>query len=63
ICSQNKMKLAKKNALYMHPMPAERGFEVEEQVIDSEQSVVYDQAENRLHIMKALCALTMGGFL
>lgn len=61
ICDRPKMKLARKDALYMHPLPADRGYEVEDAVIDGEQSVVYDQAENRLHTIKAICALIMGG--
>jgi ornithine carbamoyltransferase len=58
-----RMKLAKKHAIYMHCMPVDRGHEVEDAVIDGPQSVIYDQAENRLHVQKALLALTMGGRL
>jgi len=54
--------LASDDALYMHFLPADRGSEVTDEVIDSPQSVVYDEAENRMHTGKALCALTMGGF-
>lgn len=46
-------------AVYMHPLPADRGVEVADAVIDGPQSVVYDQAENRLHGQKAVMALTM----
>jgi N-acetylornithine carbamoyltransferase len=46
-------------AVYMHPLPAERGVEVTDGVIDGPRSVVYDQAENRLHGQKAVMALTM----
>jgi ornithine carbamoyltransferase len=53
------MKLAKREALYMHPLPADRGNEVTDEVIDGPQSVVYDEAENRLHTAKAIMALTM----
>ena len=48
------MAQANKNALFMHSLPAYRGFEVEADVIDGEQSVVWDEAENRLHAQKAL---------
>jgi ornithine carbamoyltransferase len=62
ICDARRMKLAKPDALYMHCLPADRGAEVTDEVIDGPQSVVYDEAENRMHTGKALCALTMGGF-
>ena len=48
------MALAKKDALFMHCLPAHRGEEVSAQVMDGEQSVVWDEAENRLHAQKAL---------
>ncbi len=56
-----KMALAKKHAVYMHCMPIDRGHEADGEVIDGPQSVIYQQAENRLHVQKALMALTMGG--
>jgi len=48
------MGLAKRGALFLHCLPADRGYEVTAEVIDGPQSVVWDQAENRLHAQKAL---------
>ena len=48
------LSLAKKDAIFMHPMPAHRGEEVADGVLESQCSVVFDQAENRLHLQKAL---------
>ncbi len=62
ICDARRMKLAAPDALYMHCLPADRGREVTDEVIDGPQSVVFDEAENRMHTGKALCALTMGGY-
>jgi len=59
ICDERRMKLAKPNALYMHCLPADRGNEVTDPVLDGPQSVVYQEAENRLHTAKAIMALTM----
>ena len=59
--NNRRMKLAKPDALYMHCLPADRGHEVTDEVIDGPQSVVYQEAENRLHTGKALMALTMAG--
>ena len=52
--TQQLMQLANKDALFMHCLPAHRGEEVAANVIDGPQSVVWDQAENRLHSQKAL---------
>ena len=60
ICNEKKMKLTKRDAIYMHCLPSDRGIEVTDEVIDGPQSVVYQQAENRLHVQKAILALTMG---
>ena len=60
IADQRRLATANEDAIYMHPLPAERGVEVTDEVIDGPQSVVYDQAENRLHGQKAVMALTMG---
>jgi ornithine carbamoyltransferase len=50
------MKLAKENALFLHCLPAHRGEEVTEDVIDGPQSVIWDEAENRIHAQKAILA-------
>jgi len=55
------MSYARKDALFMHCLPAHRGYEVDPSVIDSDQSIVYDQAENRLHVQKAILYLLMKG--
>ena len=59
ICNAERMKRARADALYMHPLPADRGNEVADEVIDGPNSVVYLEAENRLHTAKAIMALTM----
>lgn len=58
-CDAARMALGKDHLIYMHPLPADRGREVTDEVIDGPQSVIYDEAENRLHVQKALMALTM----
>ena len=55
------LSLAKEDAILMHPLPAHHGEEVAEGILDSPKSVVFDQAENRLHIQKALLAEMLGG--
>jgi len=54
------MKKAKRNAIFMHCLPAKRGKEVTSSVIDGSQSVIWDQAENRLHTQKALLVSLLG---
>ena len=60
-CTEEMMKLANKDVMYMHALPADRGNEVEDSVIDGPHSIIYDEAENRLHTAKAVMNLTMGG--
>jgi ornithine carbamoyltransferase len=55
------MKRAKEDAIFLHCLPAHRGEEVAAEVIDGPQSRVWDEAENRLHIQKAIMAVLMGG--
>ncbi|MCB8947832.1 MAG: ornithine carbamoyltransferase [Ardenticatenaceae bacterium] len=59
ITDERRMAMAKDDAIYMHCLPADRNIEVTDGVIDGPNSVVYDEAENRLHVQKAVMALTM----
>jgi len=59
-CTEEMIKLASPNVKYMHALPADRGNEVEDSVIDGPHSIVYQEAENRLHTAKAVMAMTMG---
>lgn len=59
ITDERRMAMAKEDAIYMHCLPADRNIEVTDGVIDGPNSVVYDEAENRLHVQKAVMALTM----
>ena len=59
ICDEDKMALTKSNSIYMHPLPADREKEVTPAVIDGPHSVVYQEAENRLHVQKALLSLIL----
>jgi ornithine carbamoyltransferase len=59
ISDGRRMATASPDAIFMHPLPADRNVEVTDEVIDGSRSVVYDEAENRLHVQKAVMALTM----
>jgi ornithine carbamoyltransferase len=51
---------AKEDAIFLHCLPAYRGYEVTEEIIDGPQSVIFDEAENRMHVQKAIMAILMG---
>ncbi len=59
--TQSIMDLAAPGAIFMHPLPAHHGQEVDDDVLYSPYSVIFDQAENRLHVQKALLAEMLGG--
>ena len=59
ITDARRMGLTRADSIYMHCLPADRNLEVTDEVIDGPHSVVYDEAENRLHAQKAVMALTM----
>jgi ornithine carbamoyltransferase len=59
ICNSERMSLTADDGVYMHCLPADRGHEVTDEVIDGPKSIVFDEAENRLHIAKSILALTM----
>ncbi len=58
-CDQEMLDIAKDDALYMHCLPADRGWEVSNEVMDGPQSVIFDEAENRMHSQKAVMSLVM----
>ena len=55
------MERAGADARFMHCLPAHRGDEVTDEVADSPASIIFDQAENRLHMQKAIMVMVMGG--
>jgi N-acetylornithine carbamoyltransferase len=59
ICDERRMGMARDESIYMHCLPADRGVEVADAVIDGPHSRVYDEAENRMHAQNAVMALTM----
>ena len=61
ICDDRLISIAAKNSIYMHCLPADRGNEVTDSVIDGPHSAIYQEAENRLHTCKSVMALTMAG--
>jgi ornithine carbamoyltransferase len=61
VVDEELMKLAAPDAIFLHCLPAHRGEEVTDAVIEGPQSRVFEQAENRLHVQKALLATLMGG--
>ena len=60
ISDERRMDLTRDDAIWMHPLPADRDIEVADAVIDGPKSAAFDEAENRLHAQKAVMALTMG---
>jgi N-acetylornithine carbamoyltransferase len=60
ISDERRMALTKDDAIWMHPLPADRNVEVADAVIDGPKSAAFDEAENRLPVQKAVMALTMG---
>jgi len=58
--NENLLALAKRDAIFLHCLPAKRGEEVTDEIMESPQSAVFDQAENRLHAQKALLVMLLG---
>jgi len=63
ITTKKQMEMIHKDGIYMHCLPADRGQEVTDEVIDGKNSVIIDEAENRLHAHKSIMAMIMGGRL
>ena len=63
ITTKKQMEMIYKDGIYMHCLPADRGQEVTDEVIDGKHSVIIDEAENRLHAHKSIMAMIMGGRL
>lgn len=61
ICTSERFVAANKGAKIMHALPADRGNEITDELIDSDASIIYDEAENRLHTSKSILSLVMGG--
>ena len=59
ICDMEKLRIASPDVFYMHCLPCDRGFEVTDEVADGPNSIIFDQAENRLHVQKSIMVLTM----
>lgn len=60
ITDERKMALAKPDAIFMHPLPADRNIEVTDGVMDGPNSVIFDEAENKMYVCESVMALTMG---
>jgi len=60
-CTEELFALTSPRCVYMHALPADRDNEVEDSIIDGDRSIIYQEAENRLHAVKAIMDLTMGG--
>lgn len=58
-CDARRMALADRDVKFMHAMPVDRGREADDEIVDSPASIIYDEAENRLHTAKGIMALTM----
>ncbi|KPJ64051.1 ornithine carbamoyltransferase, partial [candidate division WOR-1 bacterium DG_54_3] len=59
--NQQLVGLAKRDVMVLHCLPAHRGEEITDEVMDGPNSAIFDQAENRLHVQKAILALLLGG--